>query len=290
VIITKEQKAMLFMLTASLLFSGAAMFAKLVARLGAAEITFFRNVVGIVILLFIFKFSLPKKFDASKLHLLLFRGIIGTVALMAFFYNVGMVSLADAVTLSKTEPLFSAILGFALFSEKLDKIKIAALVIGFLGVFVIGFDKGISMAYANIIGVFGGLCAAIAYTTIRSLKDSFDHRFVVLSFMGFGTLLPLFVMLLAPYIGEGEIVRSFVTPSQKEALFLVSIGVLSAAAQVLITKAYFYAKAGVVSSVSYSTLLFGGLFGLLIGDSIPSAVGFLGIALIVASGFLIARK
>ncbi len=128
------------MLTASLLFSGVAMFAKLVARLGAAEITFFRNAVGIVILLFIFKFSLPKKFDASKLHLLLFRGFIGTVALVAFFYNVSMVSLADAVTLSKTEPLFSAILGFAIFSEKLDKAKIAALVIGFLGVFVIGFD------------------------------------------------------------------------------------------------------------------------------------------------------
>ena len=56
------------------------------------------------------------------------------------------------------------------------------------------------------------------------------------------------------------------------------------------TKAYFYAKAGVVSSVSYSTVLFGGIFGFLIGDSIPGVVGFLGMALIVASGFLIARK
>jgi len=281
---------MLFMLAASLLFSGVAMLAKLVARLGAAEITFFRNAVGIVILLFIFKFSLPKKFDASKLHLLLFRGFIGTVALMAFFYNVSMVSLADAVTLSKTEPLFSAILGFALFSEKLDKTKIAALVIGFLGVFVIGFDKGVSMAYANIIGVFGGLCAALAYTTIRSLKDSFDHRFVVLSFMGFGTFLPLFIMWLAAFAGEGEIVRSFVAPTQKEFVYLALIGILSAVAQVLMTKAYFYAKAGVVSSVSYSTVLFGGIFGFLIGDSIPGVVGFLGMALIVASGFLIVRK
>jgi len=209
---------------------------------------------------------------------------------MAFFYNVSMVSLADAVTLSKTEPLFSAILGFAIFSEKLDKAKIAALVIGFLGVFVIGFDKGISMAYANIIGVFGGLCAALAYTTIRSLKDSFDHRFVVLSFMGFGTLLPLFIMWFASFAGEGEIVRSFATPTQKEFVYLALIGILSAVAQVLMTKAYFYAKAGVVSSVSYSTVLFGGIFGFLIGDSIPSAIGFFGMALIVAPGFLIARK
>jgi drug/metabolite transporter (DMT)-like permease len=290
VIITKEQKAVLYMLTATLLFSVVAMCAKLVSRLGALEITFFRNFVGIVILAFVFRFAVRGKFEASKLHLLLFRGFIGTVALIAFFYNVSLVHLADAMTISKTEPLFSALLGFFLLQERLNAAKVAAIVIGFLGVLVIGFDKGVQMAYANLIGVFGGLCAALAYTTIRKLKDDFDHRFVVLSFMGFGTILPILLMSLSVLLGEGEIIRSFVMPSIDELPLLLLVGALSAAGQLLMTKAYFYARAGIVSTVSYFSILFGVVFGLLIGDAWPTLVGFLGMGLIVVSGILIARK
>jgi len=290
VIITKEQKALLYMLAASLLFSIVALLAKLVSRLGAVEITFFRNFVGILIIMLFFRYGKPKKFDGSKLHLLLFRGFIGTVALIAFFYNVGTVSLADAMTISKTEPLFSALLGFLLMSERLDKVKVAAIFIGFLGIFVIGADKGISMAYANIVGVFGGFCAALAYTTIRRLKDDFDHRFVILSFMGFGTLLPLLIMALASFTKEGEIMRSFTMPNSTELMFLGLVGILSAAGQTLMTKAYFCARAGIVSTASYSTVLFGVIFGVLAGDTYPSVFGFLGMAFIIASGFLIAKK
>jgi len=290
VIITKEQKAVLYMLTATLLFSIVAMCAKLVSRLGALEITFFRNFIGIVILAFVFRFIVWGKFETSKLHLLLFRGFIGTIALIAFFYNVSLVHLADAMTLSKTEPLFSALLGFFLLQERLTAAKIAAIVIGFLGVLIIGFDKGLQMAYANLIGVFSGLCAALAYTTIRKLKDDFDHRFVVLSFMGFGTILPILLMSLSVPLGEGEIIRSFVTPNADELPLLLLVGALSAAGQLLMTKAYFYAKAGIVSTVSYFSILFGVVLGLLIGDAWPTVIGFLGMGLIIISGYLIARK
>jgi len=290
VIITKEQKAVLYMLSASLLFSIVAMCAKLVSRLGPLEITFFRNAVGLVVLLFVFGFTFTRKFNSSKLHLLLFRGFIGTVALIAFFYNVTLVHLADAMTISKTEPLFSALIGFFLLHERLSPPKIAALILGFCGVLAIGIDKGAGFAYANIVGIFGGFCAALAYTTIRRIRDDFDHRFVVLSFMLFGTFLPLLLMLSSVYVGEGEIMRSFTAPVDMEYASLLFIGVLSAFGQILMTKAYFYAKAGIVSTVSYSTVLFGVLLGLFIGEGWPTLFGFLGMGLIIASGFLIAKK
>ncbi len=278
------------MVSASLLFSVVAMCAKLVSRLGPLEITFFRNAIGLAVLLFIFRFGKAKKFDASKLHLLLFRGFIGTVALIAFFYNVGMVHLADAMTISKTEPLFSALIGFLLLRERLSPSKIAALILGFCGVLVIGIDKGAGFAYANIVGIFGGFCAALAYTTIRRIRDDFDHRFVVLSFMLFGAFLPLSLIAAAPVIGEGGIIKSFITPNKAEILPILFIGILSAFGQILMTKAYFYARAGIVSTASYSSILFGIVLGLLIGDAWPTTVAFLGMGLIIASGFLIAKR
>ncbi len=278
------------MVSASLLFSIVAMCAKLLSRLGSLEITFFRNAIGIFILLFIFRFTFARKFDTSKLHLLMFRGFIGTVALIAFFYNVTLVHLADAMTFAKTEPLFSAVIGFLLLSERLGAAKIAAIVIGFVGVLLIGFEKGVHLAYANLIGVFSGFCAALAYTTIRRIRDDFDHRFVVLSFMLFGTVLPLLLIAAAPVIGEGGIIKSFITPNKAEILPILFIGILSAFGQILMTKAYFYARAGVVSTASYSSILFGIVLGLLIGDAWPTTVAFLGMGLIIASGFLIAKR
>lgn len=284
-IITKEQRAIVYMLGASLLFSLVALLAKLVSRLGAMEITFFRNLIGIILLLSLFKYDKPKRFDSSKIWLLLFRGFIGTVALIAFFYNVGTVTLADAMTLVKTEPLFSALLAFWFMSERLSRIKVAAIFIGFFGVFIIGFDRGLSLAVANLVGIFGGFCAALAYISVRRLKDDFDHRFVVLSFMGFGVILPLIIMLVGHFFGF-----EFVIPNAKEFLFLLLIGIFSAAGQVYMTKAYFYAKAGIVSTVGYSSILFGIIFGVLAGDAYPSKIGFLGMAFIIASGYLITRK
>lgn len=278
------------MFAATLLFSCVALFAKLVSRLGAVEITFFRNGIGIVVLLMFFNYAKTKKFNPNKLNLLLFRGFIGTVALIAFFYNVAAVSFADAMTFTKTEPLFSALLAFWLMSERLDRAKIAAILIGFTGIAAIGVERGAQMAYDNAIGVFAGFCAALAYTTIRRIKDDFDHRFVVLSFMAFGTILPILIMLLATTVENGAIIKVFVMPSLYEFWFLLAIGILSAAGQVLMTKAYFGAKAGIVSTVSYFSILFGVLFGVALGEALPSLTVFLGMALIVLSGILIARK
>jgi len=290
VIITKEQKAVLFMFTATLLSSVVALCAKLVSRLGALEITFFRNAVGIVFLLMFFNYAKPKKFNGQKLRLLLFRGFIGTVALIAFFYNVANATLSDALTFTKTEPLFSALLAFWLMSERLDRTKIAAIIIGFLGIAVIGIERGIHLAYANGVGLFAGFCAALAYTTIRRIRDDFDYKFVVLSFMLFGTVLPLILMAASGFLGEGEIIRGFVAPTPNELWALLAVGALSAVGQALMTKAYFFARAGIVSTVSYFSILFGVIFGVAAGDPLPTAFVFAGMGLIVVSGILIARK
>lgn len=278
------------MFTATLLFAVVALIAKLISHLGALELTFFRNSVGILFLLMFFGYAKQKKFNAEKIWLLLFRGFIGTVALIAFFYNVSAVSLSDALTFAKAEPLFSAILAFWLMSEKLDFIKVSAILIGFFGIAVIGFDRGMHMAYANAVGVFAGFCSALAYTTIRRIRDDFDHRFVVLSFMGFGTILPLVLMSFSEFTGDGEIIMGFVAPKGGEIWMLLMIGLLSALGQVLMTKAYFYAKAGIVSTVSYFSIFFGVIFGLLAGDALPSLTVFAGMGLIVISGILIAKK
>jgi drug/metabolite transporter (DMT)-like permease len=49
-------------------------------------------------------------------------------------------------------------------------------------------------------------------------------------------------------------------------------------------------KAGVVSAISYSNVVFSILIGILIGDKLPDALTFLGMAMIISSGLIISLK
>jgi S-adenosylmethionine uptake transporter len=67
-------------------------------------------------------------------------------------------------------------------------------------------------------------------------------------------------------------------------LWLLPIGVLAALGQLCMTNAYSRGSTLVVANLQYSGIVFGALFGLfLFGDQIP-LMGWLGMALIMASG------
>ena len=68
------------------------------------------------------------------------------------------------------------------------------------------------------------------------------------------------------------------------ALWLVPIAALASLGQLCMTRAYSHGATLVVANLQYSGIVFGALFGMLLfGDRIP-AMGWAGMALIVASG------
>ena len=69
-----------------------------------------------------------------------------------------------------------------------------------------------------------------------------------------------------------------------QALWLLPIGVLAALGQLCMTRAYSQGATLVVANLQYSGIVFAALFGVvLFGDRIP-AIGWAGMALIIASG------
>ena len=104
----------LYMLAASFLFALTVAFAKLLtSSMGSVEVTFWRNAVGLVLILAL-AFRKPIRNVGGRPFTLVFRGVVGTVALLTFFYTVGETTLSNAIVYSKTEPIFTAILAFFL--------------------------------------------------------------------------------------------------------------------------------------------------------------------------------
>ncbi|MDH5465540.1 MAG: DMT family transporter, partial [Thiovulaceae bacterium] len=109
-------KGVLYMLFAAMLFAFMGAFAKVLSDdISSLEIVFFRNVFGVfLILLTVWK--TPMSHVGGKPWLLFFRGFMGFTALLAFFYNIAHIPLADAMTFSKTSPIFTAIFAFLFLS------------------------------------------------------------------------------------------------------------------------------------------------------------------------------
>lgn len=280
----------LYMLAASFLFALTVAFAKLLtSSMGSVEVTFWRNAVGLVLILALV-FRKPIRNVGGRPFTLVFRGVVGTVALLAFFYTVGATTLSNAIVYSKTEPIFTAILAFFLMGEHLSKRAVLAIIVGFAGVLLL---SGAEFSYLHAMGLLTGFLSALAYTSVRSLKSHYDERTVVLSFMTFGVLIPAVLMAAARhYTSEvfAFALSPFVMPQGSDWLWIVLMGSAAAYGQIFMTRAYFYAKAGIVSATSYSVVLFATAFGIVLGDALPTPAVIAGGALVVLSGMLLIRS
>jgi drug/metabolite transporter (DMT)-like permease len=290
----KVESGVLFMFFSALISALNGAIAKVLSEdISALEIVFFRNVIGVVFILAMLRHT-PTKLPGGKPHLLLLRGFFGFSAMILFFYTITTINLGEAITLNKTSPLFVAVIAYFALNEKLGSRAVLALIIGFIGVVLITKPTGLSISYEHFLGIMGGLLAAMAYATIKKIKHLYDARVIVLSFMGMGTLLPLILFGVAPYIDAPEslsfLFTKLVMPSTPKIwLLILSMAVISTLSQWLLTKAYSLSKAGIIGVVSYTNIPFAIGFGYMLGDTFPDFLTFCGIGLIILGGLMIKR-
>jgi drug/metabolite transporter (DMT)-like permease len=285
-------KGVKYMLIASFTFAIMGAFAKLASEsMSSLEVVFFRNIAGVILVGYAV-YKSPLKQVGGKPFLLFFRGFMGFVALLAFFYNIAHIPLGDAMTYSKTSPIFTAIFAFLFLHEKLSLKGWMAIFIGFVGIIFITQPSGVGLSKYDLLGIFSGVGAALAYTSIRELRNFYDTKAIVLSFMLTGTIGPIVLFVVSSYVHHPELdflLGTFVIPQGIEWFYLLAMGVFATISQMLMTKAYGETKAGIVGAVSYTNILFSILVGLLLGDALPSLSTSVGILLIVLGGIMVAR-
>lgn len=291
--ISSMDKGVLYMLFASFLFAIMGGFAKELSNsMSSLEVVFFRNVFGVFLIGFML-FKSPIKQEGGKPFLLFFRGFMGFIALLAFFYNIAHISLADAMTFAKTAPVFTAFFAYLFLKEKMSLYGWIALFIGFVGIVLITQPQGLSFTKTDLLGIFSGVGAALAYTSVRELKKYYDTKSIVLSFMLTGTLGPLVLLGLEPYVkieGLDFMFAEFVMPVGMDWFYIAGLGLFATMAQMYMTKAYGETKAGIVGAVSYSNIVFAIIIGLLLGDALPNLSTSLGIFAIFIAGVLVVKK
>lgn len=215
---------------------------------------------------------------------------MGFMALVAFFYNIAHISLADAMTFSRTSPMFTALLAFWFLKEKMGVKEVIALIIGFVGIIFIMKPNGLQLDLTDVLGLLSGIGAALAYTSVKELKKYYDTRVIVMSFMLTGTIGPLLLILFNDFLHVEFLKASFIVPDLKMWIYIIGLGASATIAQIYMTKAYGIAKAGIVGAVSYANILFSLLLGVMLGDALPDLLGAFGILLVIIGGILVAKE
>jgi drug/metabolite transporter (DMT)-like permease len=271
-----------WMLVAGFLFAAMGLFVKLAsAHFGAAEIAFYRSAITMVVAFAVIAWQ-RETIRTTFLQGHLVRGIVGGISLVGFFYAIAQLSLATALTLNYTSPIFLAIATVVVMGERFSGWLIVAIATGFAGVALLlqpTFEGGKSGP--AMIGLFSGVLAAWAYLAVRTLGRVGEPDWRVVFYFG----------LTATILCAGwQLVTARFTPLTGSTWWiLVGVGLFGTAAQVAMTRAWRTGNTLVVGSLSYSTLVFAAMLAFAVYGEVPTGLEWAGMAVIIVSGLMAMR-
>ena len=257
---------MLGMVASALSFSLMGVCVKQVGgRIPVAEVVFARAIVSVALSWWLLhRAGIPAW--GKRRWLLIWRGAIGTAALVCVYAALAALPLAAATVLQYLYPPFTALLAWLMLGEPIGKRVLAAMALGWLGVLLVAQPAGLLQGGATLavvpvlIAVAGALFTAFAYVSVRSLGTS-EHPLVIVFYFPL-VALPLSLPLVA---------LNPVLPTPAELLWLVGVGVFTQLGQVYLTRSLTALPAARATAISYVQVLFAGGWGwLLFGESIDS--------------------
>ncbi|MDK4731187.1 DMT family transporter [Rhizobium sp. CNPSo 3490] len=213
------------------------------------------------------------------------RGFIITVSMISFVTTLKYMAVADAIAIFFIEPIIVTIFGGIFLKETIGWRRYTACGVGFFGAMLIIQPSFEEVGYIALLPILTALCVATFVLMTRVLSHSEDPWSMQFQ-MGIWGL--LFCTLLL-FIGEGSGSDLFdpVMPVGSAWFYVAGVGAMAATAGILGVYAYRAAPASTLAPLQYFEIVSATIFAWLVFGDFPDAVKWLGITIIMASGFYI---
>ena len=273
-------RAVVFMVASTVLFGTMAVCIRLASsQLHPFEIAFFRNLFG-----FVFTFPLLFRHGwgilrTDKLPLYFLRCCIGIVSMLAGFWAIVHLPLAQAVALSYSTPIFVTIGAVFVLGEVVRARRWTAVIIGFIGVLVLMHPGTDSFNFASLIAVLAAVMSASVAISIKFLSRTEKADAIVIY-----TTMIWVPLSLVPALFY------WTQPTGITWLWIVLSGFLGTTAHMCWTRALTLADASLLTPISFLQVLVVGGFGyFLFGESVDRWT-VAGAAIIFGSNVYIAHR
>lgn len=262
------------------------------------QIIVIRSLVALPLLLVIVHFEVGlRALRTRRLGMLALRGAILLACYTTFYLSVAALPLATAVAISFSSPLFIAALAWPVLGERVGARRLAAIVVGFMGVLVVArpghgvFEPAAALAIVSALFYALGqvLSRRLGVTEPSSVMATYQNGvFIVV-----GTLMSL-ALGSGWAAGDGHpslefLVRAWIVPSWGDAAILLAGGLVAGTGAWLLTRAYSMTEVNTVAPFEYTALAWGTFWGFAIWREVPDAFTLAGIALLLGASFYVLR-
>ena len=272
--LSDQTKGILCVISAAFGFSLMTFFVRISGDLPTMQKAFFRNAVALLIAgATLLSAREPIRIKKGCGGDIFFRCLFGTTGMIANFYAIDHIGIADANMLNKLSPFFAILVSIPLLKEKPGKMDWAALLVAFLGALLIIRPGATFTLGPALLGLYGGFGAGTAYAFVRRLGRKQERTaIIVFCFSAFSCL------LTAPFM-----IINYHHMSGLQLLYLILAGASAALGQFSITTAYKYAPAKDISVFDYTQVIFAAIWGMLFLDELPVPLSIAGYILIIGT-------
>lgn len=250
------------------------------AGLHPFEIAFFRLVFGLLPLLpwFIKLGWSPLK--TKRPGMIVFRGVLNLVCMLAFFVALAITPLAEVTVLVFTAPIFATMLAVFVFGEKVGLLRWGAIGFGFLGALVVlrpGFE---ALSLGSALALFAAIVWGVCLIIIKSLGKT-DSSLTITVYMS---------LVMAP-LSLLPALLVWQWPTAEQFLWLVAIGVFGGIGQMAMAEALRIGDTHVVMPIDFVRLIWISAIAYIVFAEVPGFYTWLGGAMIfAATGFITWRE
>ena len=277
-------KGICFIVLAAAGFSLMSVFVRLAGPLPVMQKVFFRNLVAaLVAIIMLRRAKEPFRIGKGNRMAVFLRSFVGMLGVIANFWAIDHLPIADATMLNKMSPFFAILMSLFILRERPVKRDWLCLLVALSGAALV-IKPGLGLtSLPALVGLFGGFCAGTAYTFVRKAgQGGVKGPVIILTFSIFSCVMVL-PFMLAGYERMGV----------RQLVFLLLSGCAAALGQLGITMAYTYAPAKEISVYDYIQVVFAALFGFRLFRELPDLFSVLGYLLIIGTAiyrFLASKK
>ncbi|HRK40360.1 MAG TPA: DMT family transporter [Burkholderiaceae bacterium] len=276
----------LWMLLASLLFATMGVCIKFAStHFNSFEVVFYRGLIGLVFMATLMRLSgVSVVTPVPAMHA--WRSVVGTIALTTWFFSIAILPLATAMTLNYMSSVWIAafLVGGALLLQKQGEPihnqgpLLMSVLAGFAGVaMMLRPTMADDQLFGGLLGLLSGMFSALAYLQVSALSKAGEPETRTVFYFSLGATL----------VGAvGMLVMGASAWNGPHAWWLLPIGLLAVLGQLCMTRAYASGATLVVANLQYMGIVFAGIYSIVIFDDQLPLLGWLGMALIIASGIV----
>ena len=250
------------------------------AELHPFVLVFFRNLFSFVVIVPLLLRLGRVGLHSQHYRLLLLRGVLGIVAILAWYYSLVHVPLTEATTLSFTAVMFTSIAAILFLHERVRLRRWLAIVCGFVGAVVIlqpgagGFDPLLLLV------IFSTVFWALSITIMKFLTRT-DSATSVVAWNSI--LLTLFSFPFALYYWQW--------PVGEQWLWLIAIGIIGVIGNLCMVRALALADTSAVMTIDFLRLIWGAMIGYyFFGDRMVSSTWIGGLLIVTSGAYIILRE